>query len=24
VSDIHLGDAVRLRATVCQRKTGRG
>ncbi|MGW9822414.1 integrase [Methylorubrum extorquens] len=23
VSDIHLGDAVRLRATVCQRKTGR-
>lgn len=23
VSDIHLGDAVRPRATVCQRKTGR-
>ena len=23
VSDIYLGDAVRLRATVCQRKTGR-
>ena len=23
VSDIHLGDAVRLQATVCQRKTGR-
>lgn len=23
VSDIHLGDAVRLRATVCQHKTGR-
>ncbi|ABY29200.1 tyrosine-type recombinase/integrase [Methylorubrum extorquens] len=23
VSDIHLGDAVRLRATICQRKTGR-
>ncbi|QRE76774.1 tyrosine-type recombinase/integrase [Methylobacterium aquaticum] len=23
VSDVHLGDAVRLRATVCQQKTGR-
>ncbi|VUD69828.1 hypothetical protein MET9862_00387 [Methylobacterium symbioticum] len=23
VSDIYLGDAVRLRTTVCQRKTGR-